>query len=139
MNAERLFAAAREAVRNCHCPYSGFRVAAVLEDTEGRLHSGVNIENASLGLTLCAERAAVARAVSSGAAGFRRILVYSPDGTPMPCGSCRQFLAEFCREDFQVLVAGRDDPPGVYLLGELLPHGFTLNTERKGRGAKETR
>ncbi|HQH79511.1 MAG TPA: cytidine deaminase [Synergistaceae bacterium] len=137
MNTDRLLAAARDAVRHCRCPYSGFRVTAVLESEDGRLFPGVNIENASFGLTLCAERAAAARAISSGATGFVRMLVYSPDGTPMPCGACRQFLAEFCREDFQVLVAGRDDPPRAYRLGELLPHAFTLAPERTPPRAPE--
>jgi cytidine deaminase len=139
MEAEGLLAAARDAVGHCHCPYSGFRVAAVLEDREGRLFTGVNIENASLGLTLCAERSALARAVSSGATGFTRLLVYSPDGVPMPCGACRQFLAEFCPEDFQVLVADRDNPPGIHLLGDLLPHGFSLGAEGRGADTMDTR
>ncbi len=118
-------------------PQLGIQVAAVLETRKAAFTPGVNIETLP-GADLCAPKGRGGRAVSSGgrASGGYCLL---PGRDSMPCGSCRQFLAEFCREDFQVLVAGRDDPPGVYLLGELLPHGFTLNTERKGRGAKETR
>ena len=121
--SEELLAKAREAVSNCYCPYSGFHVTAVIEDAEGGLHTGVNVENSSYGLTICAERAAVFSAVSHGRKKFRRILIYSPDGDPLPCGACRQVLAEFCDDDFPVILA----TPGStkrYTLAELLPHRF---------------
>ncbi len=125
-----LICRAKALVPLCHCPYSGFRVTAVLEDCSGRLHHGVNIENASLGLSICAERVALASAVTSGSRDFRRILVYSPDGIPMPCGACRQVLGEFCGAGLSVIVAGASETPQSFRLGDLLPHGFALNRNR---------
>lgn len=77
-----------------HAPYSGFRVGAVLEDGEGRLHAGCNLESASFGLSLCAERAALAIARARGAGSFTRIWIYTPTAeTTPPCGACRELLA----------------------------------------------
>ncbi len=126
MERKSLLDRAKALLPFCHCPYSGYRVAAVLEDDCGGLHFGVNVENASLGLSICAERAALASAVSSGRRSFSRILIHSPEGTPMPCGACRQVLREFCGEDFEVLVAGGDGDPASCRLGDLLPCGFRL-------------
>jgi cytidine deaminase len=126
MSTDELMNRARELVPNCHCPYSRFRVTAVLEDETGKLHGGVNVENASLGLSVCAERTALAAAVASGAKSFRRVLIYSPDGFPIPCGACRQVLREFCGDDFEVLVSGAGGEPTRFLLGSLLPCGFSL-------------
>lgn len=121
-----LFERAKALVPLCHCPYSKFRVAAVLEDDRGRFHNGVNIENASLGLSICAERVALASAVADGSKGFLRIAVYSPDGLPVPCGACRQVLSEFCTGGFEVMVAGPDERVVLYRLAELLPSVFSL-------------
>jgi cytidine deaminase len=122
---EDLRKAAMGALPSSWCPYSRFRVSAALEDSSGRIFTGVNVENASYGLTICAERAAVSAAVTAGSREFSRILVYSPDGEAMPCGACRQVLAEFCGMDFGVFVASAG---GIreFRLGELLPHSFTL-------------
>ena len=122
-SSEELLAKAKDAVSSCYCPYSGFHVTAVIEDDTGGLHRGVNIENSSYGLTICAERAAVFSAVSMGRTKFRRIMIYSPDGDPLPCGACRQVLAEFCDDDFPVILA---TPHSIkhYTLAELLPHRF---------------
>ena len=122
-DTEELHAKAKEAVSSCYCPYSGFHVTAVIEDIEGGLHSGVNVENSSYGLTICAERAAIYSAVSCGKKKFRRILVYSPDGDPLPCGACRQVLAEFCDDDFPVILATKHSIR-YFTLAELLPHRF---------------
>ncbi|MCD4700880.1 MAG: cytidine deaminase [Candidatus Aegiribacteria sp.] len=122
-DTKELLAKAMEAEKSCYCPYSGFHVTAVIEDEKGGLHTGVNVENSSYGLTVCAERAAVFSAVSLGHRKFRRILIYSPDREPHPCGACRQVLAEFCNDDFPVTVA----TPGTikhYTLSELLPYRF---------------
>ncbi|RKZ11103.1 cytidine deaminase [Candidatus Fermentibacteria bacterium] len=121
--SEELLAKAKEAISSCYCPYSGFHVTAVIEDDEGGLHWGVNVENSSYGLTICAERAAVFNAISRGQKKFRRILIYSPDSYPLPCGACRQVLAEFCDDDFPVILATPDSIKH-YTLGELLPHRF---------------
>ncbi|MCK4807584.1 MAG: cytidine deaminase [Candidatus Aegiribacteria sp.] len=122
-DTEELLAKAKEAVKNSYCPYSKFHVTAVIEDNVGGLHIGVNVENSSYGLTVCAERAAVFSAVSCGKKEFRRILIYSPDGEPLPCGACRQVLAEFCDDDFPVMVATLHSIK-YYTLAELLPHRF---------------
>ena len=117
---------AEKLISFCYCPYSEFHVAAVIEDTDGKLHSGVNIENASYGLAICAERSALFKAVSEGIRTFRKILVYSPDDFPIPCGACRQVLAEFCREDFQIIVVGPEETR-TFTLAQLLPHRFKLS------------
>ncbi|MCK4671566.1 MAG: cytidine deaminase [Candidatus Aegiribacteria sp.] len=121
----RLREIAEKLISSCYCPYSEFHVAAVIEDTNGKLHFGVNVENASYGLTMCAERSALFKAVSEGIRTFRRILIYSPDGEPLPCGACRQVLAEFCREDFQITVVGPEETR-TFTLAQLLPHRFEL-------------
>jgi len=130
-NAEELMQLAVVEADRSWSPYSRFRVAAVLEDESGALFTGVNVENASYGLTICAERAAVVSAVSAGSRSFRRILVYSPDGEAIPCGACRQVLAEFCGEDFRVIVAS---PGGTreYALGDLLPAAFRIRRDDGG-------
>lgn len=112
-------------VKHSHCPYSGYRVSAVLEDTEGNIHFGVNVENASYGLTNCAERNAVFKAVSMGIKDFRRLLIYSPDGFAYPCGACRQVLSEFCKADFRITICDSERTETL-TLGELMPFGFAL-------------
>jgi len=116
---------------SAYCPYSGFHVAALLEDVNGFLHPGVNVENGSYGLTICAERSAVFHAVTGNVRSFTRMLVHSPDGEPLPCGACREVLAEFCGNDFPILVSG---PEGIrsLTLGELLPHRFPREALKGG-------
>ncbi len=123
---EQIIEKARQATDRCYSPYSKLRIAAVLEDDAGGFHLGVNVENSSCGLTICAERAAVFSAVASGHTRFGRILIYSRDIEPLPCGACRQVLSEFCDDDFQVITA-TDDTVRHYTLAELLPHGFGQN------------
>lgn len=115
---------AKEVLRNAYAPYSNFRVSAVLFGEDG-LFTGVNVENASYGLTVCAERVAVFKAVSEGKRKFEKILVYTPgrENLPYPCGACRQVMAEFFGEDFRVIVAN-DSEEEQFTLGELLPFNF---------------
>ena len=117
---------ARSLIQRCYAPYSGFRVAAVLEDSDGRLWGGVNVENQVYGLTICAERSALVEAVSAGCRNFASILVYSPDGEAWPCGSCRQALLEFCPPDMPVRVLLPDGSLTEGSLEELLPEAFRL-------------
>src|SRR3979411_3336372 len=92
-----LLQAALDARENAHAPYSNFRVGAALEDDTGRIHTGCNVENATYGLTLCAERVAVFKAISEGVRKFRRVAVAADtDNLTPPCGACRQILWEFC-------------------------------------------
>jgi cytidine deaminase len=127
-----LAAAALDARLRAHSPYSRFRVGAALEDSEGRIHTGCNIENATYGLTICAERVAVFKAISLGQRRFRRIAIASDseDLTP-PCGACRQILWEFCG-DIEVLLAAPSGATEVLRLATLFPRPFGDRYFRSG-------
>lgn len=119
-----LVAAARAAQDHAYCPYSHYRVGAALEAEDGRIFTGCNVENASYGLTSCAERSAVFTAVSAGVRRFRRIIVATDSDPPAPpCGACRQVLAEFGAE----LIVESVGPKHAkrWRLGELLPDAFS--------------
>jgi cytidine deaminase len=122
----KLIAAAKAAQRHAHAPYSRFRVGAALLTKSGRLYTGVNVENASYGLTNCAERVAVGKAVSEGHRQFQAIAVVAPSAALSPCGACRQVLAEF--GDCVVICADSRNMRRVRIhrLSELLPHTFKL-------------
>jgi len=123
----RLLAAARAVRRNAYAPYSRFRVGAAVRDEAGRVHVGCNVENASYGLTVCAERNAVGAAVAAGARAIRAIAVASAARPPAsPCGACRQVLAELGEADTPVLLAGPRGAPKQTTLGALLPRAFRL-------------
>ena len=118
-----LVTAARSARGQAYCPYSRFAVGAALEAEDGRIFTGANVENASYGLTICAERAALATAVSAGVRRFRRLVVVAETDPPVsPCGACRQALGEFGRELTVDAVGSRDSRR--WTLGELLPEPF---------------
>jgi cytidine deaminase len=102
---EPLLQAALDARLNAHAPYSHFLVGAALEDVQGRIFTGCNIENATYGLTMCAERVAIFKAISEGARKFKRCAVAAnTDNLTPPCGSCRQLLWEFCGDIELILV-----------------------------------
>jgi cytidine deaminase len=114
---------AREVMQNAYAPYSKFHVGAAIEAADGTIHVGCNVENASYGLTICAERAAVCAAIAAGARHLRRVVVVSDADPPAaPCGACRQVLSEFGR-DLRVIGVG---PAGTvsWSMAELLPSAF---------------
>ena len=108
-----------------YAPYSRFFVGAALLAGSGEIYTGVNVENASFGATICAERSAVSAAVTAGEQEFRAIAVYSPSGPANPCGICRQVLAEF-GQDMDVITGASEEEYEVTPLSSLLPKGFVL-------------
>lgn len=124
---EQLVSAACAQRRHSYSPYSRFRVGAALLGASGTIYLGTNVENASFGLSICAERAAVVQAVSRGEQEFVAIAICADGATPTaPCGACRQVLREFGAE-LPVILAGADGLDGTvrqFTVGELLPHAF---------------
>ena len=119
-----LLDAALNAREHAHAPYSKFHVGAALEDSAGRIHTGCNVENASYGLTNCAERTAAFKAVSEGARKFRRIAV-AADTSPLtpPCGACRQVLWEICG-DIEIILVNLHGESESLRLQDLFPRPF---------------
>jgi cytidine deaminase len=126
---QRLLAAARAVRRNAHAPYSRFQVGAAVADERGRVHAGCNVENASYGLTVCAERNAVAAAVAAGARRITAAAVVSGSRPPAtPCGACRQVLAELAGPGAPVFIAGPTGAPQETTVGALLPAAFAFTS-----------
>ena len=123
-NEEKLIAAARAARENAHAPYSKFRVGAALLGKSGRIYTGCNVENASYGLTICAERTAIVKAVSEGERQFEAIAVVTDvEKLTPPCGACRQFISEFCG-DIPVILANLTGKVERESSRQLLPRAF---------------
>jgi cytidine deaminase len=119
-----LIAAATRARENAHAPYSNFRVGAALRAKSGRIIGGCNVENATYGLTVCAERVAILKAISEGERGFDAIAVVTDTETPTsPCGACRQIIWEFCG-DVPVIMATMKNLVEVKQMKELMPMAF---------------
>jgi homotetrameric cytidine deaminase len=136
-NLTELRAAARQAREHAYAPYSHFTVGAAVETTDGRRFSGANIENASYGLTICAERTAVFAAVLAGAPGIAAVAVTGPDGvTTPPCGACRQVLAEFGAPGVPLTYARADGGWTDTTLGDLLPDAFEPAALDAARGVR---
>ena len=108
------------------CTYSHFLIGAVLVAKDGRVFTGVNVENASFGLTNCGERTAIFKAVSEGVLDFEELIVYGETEKPIsPCGACRQVMAEFFKKDLPVTLVAKDKSTVVMTVKELLPYSFT--------------
>lgn len=130
-----LLNSAKEASANAYCPYSHFSVGASVEYDSGKIYNGSNVENSSYGLSLCAERNAISSAIANGEKGkILKIAIYSPNAKKcMPCGACRQWLAEF-EEGQNITVIMESEIGGIleYGIAELLPESFGRNMlERK--------
>ena len=130
MTREKLIDLAFAAMDKAYAPYSGYKVGAALLSRSGRVFSGCNVENAAYGPTNCAERTAFFKAVSEGEREFSAIAVVGgKDGKVkdlfVPCGVCRQVMAEFCDGDFEIIVAKSPEEYSVFTLSEMLPMGFS--------------
>lgn len=130
MTDKELMLAADGARKFAYVPYSGFRVGAALLTADGKLYTGCNIENAAYTPTNCAERTAFFKAVSEGEREFTKIAIIGGKNEPLPlcapCGVCRQVMAEFCDENF-ILVLGNEKEYKEYRLNEVLPLSFGKN------------
>lgn len=121
---QALISAAKAARENAHAPFSGFRVGAALRSKSGRIYTGCNVENASYGLTICAERVAIFKAISEGDRGFDAIAVVTDtDALTPPCGACRQIIWEFCG-DVPVILSNLSDKVERESSARLLPRPF---------------
>jgi cytidine deaminase len=119
-----LLAAAKTAFDRAYAPYSKFRVGAALLGTDGKIYAGCNVENASYGLSRCAEQTAIQKMVSEGTRGFSKAVVYTLASPPSsPCGACRQILFEF-GENAEVVMVNDKNETRVFSVSELLPAGF---------------
>src|SRR5207248_9560405 len=116
---ETLISAANQARENAHAPYSNFRVGAALRSTSGRIFGGCNVENATYGLTVCAERVAILKAISEGERGFDAMAVVTDsDSLTSPCGACRQLIWEFCG-DIPIILANLKGKSEISSMKEL--------------------
>lgn len=128
---EKLIKKAVEMLNFSYAPYSNFHVGAALLTSEGEIFTGCNIENAAYGPTNCAERTAVFKAVSEDKKNFVAIAIAGGkngkiEGFCPPCGVCRQVLAEFCKKDFEIILAKSTDDYKIMTLEQLLPESFSL-------------
>lgn len=138
MKEQELLRMALAAREQAYAPYSGYRVGAALLAEDGRVFTGVNMENGSYGAAICAERSAFAAAVGAGARQFKAIAVAGgrgaeADPSAPPCGICRQVMAEFCAPDF-IVILGNGAALRRYTLEELLPLRFELEEQENAGG-----
>lgn len=127
MTDKKLLELALETKKKAYSPYSNFSVGAALLCENGKVYLGCNIENAAYGETICAERVAFFEAVKNGERDFSKIAIVGDSALCFPCGSCRQVMAEFCDENFEIILGEKEK----YTLKELLPHSF-LKDNLKG-------
>ena len=125
MEMKDIIKSIKKLINNTYSPYSKLPVAAILETKDGKLYKGVNIENSSFGLTICAERVAIFNAVTFGEKNFKRIFIYAPTKTlTYPCGACLQVMYEFSKNLVIILV--NDFEYKILNIMDLLPFGFNL-------------
>lgn len=126
---DEMLSLAKAAALNAYCPYSNFRVGACLRAVDGALFAGCNVENASFGLTICAERNAAFAAIAAGVRAFDSIVIFTPTEAPFtPCGACRQVIREFCSDDLKVYSFGNStDILVVHAIVDLLPDSFGID------------
>lgn len=125
MNYAELLQIAKKVKSNSYSPYSKFRVGAVLVSEEGNLYSGVNVENSSYGLTNCAERTAIFKAITEGERKFKTIVIASDaEEFITPCGACRQVMMEICGKDLDVVLSNGDNEIRILKMEDLLPLSF---------------
>lgn len=129
MEYKELYGLAVQAQKNAYAPYSKFNVGAALLTKDGKVFTGVNVENSSYGATICAERTAMCKAISEGARDFEAIAIVTSAGVGYPCGICRQFMWEFVDDDFKVVTGNDAEHLEVKTLKELLPEGFRLSEQ----------
>ncbi|AEH51060.1 cytidine deaminase [Pseudothermotoga thermarum] len=126
---EELIELALKAMQKAYAPYSNFKVGAALLTKSGKVYLGCNVENASYGLTICAERVAIFSAVADGEREFEKLVVVANTPLPVsPCGACRQVMAEF--GNFEVILVGKDGKYRITCVEELLPYAFNLRGEQ---------
>lgn len=125
MSEKELIEKAIEAMRRAYAPYSNFKVGAALLTKSGKVFTGCNVENASFGLSVCAERVAIFTAVAAGETEFEKLVVVANTSSPVsPCGACRQVMSEF--GDFEVILANTNGDTMKTRVSELLPYAFKL-------------
>lgn len=122
---KELYLMAGKALEKAYAPFSNFKVGAALITDSGEVFTGVNIENSSIGATICAERTAYVKAISEGFKNIDTIAVVSGEGAVLPCGICRQFMYEF-GDNLRIVTGDDEEHLKVYSIKELLPEGFRL-------------
>lgn len=126
MTYRELYEKAQDMINKAYAPFSKFKVGAALLSKDGRVFTGVNVENSSLGGTICAERTAFVKAISEGVREFQAIAVVSGEGAVWPCGICRQFMKEFCDDEFKIITGDNAYSLDIMTMNEILPKGFRL-------------
>lgn len=138
MEARELIRMAEEAAKGAYAPYSRFQVGAALVCEDGSVYTGCNIENASYGLTVCAERVAIFKAVSEGKRKLKALAVAGREADGefrdfcAPCGACRQVIAEFARKDMKIILGRSCGELREWTIAELLPESFQMEDENAG-------
>ena len=129
---KELMKEAEKALVNSYSPYSGIRIGAAVRGRSGRIYTGTNIENASYGATICAERSAITTAISEGETEITAIAITGDiDDYAWPCGICRQVIREFASKDLVIAVSGKNRDIREFSMDEILPNAFEYNLEGK--------